>query len=83
MPKQSMNKQQVAGHLGVAKNPQVSQGTKHASRQAIMKSAASMGAGSKVAQSKMAGKIGVTTNPSASRPTQHQARQQVMKTAGK
>ncbi|KAL7554805.1 hypothetical protein ACHAWF_018345 [Thalassiosira exigua] len=74
-----MNKQQVAGHLGVANNPKASPGVKHAARQAVMKSGASKGA----SMPKMAGKIGVTTNPNASKSVQHQARQHVMKAAGK
>ena len=79
-----MSKQQVAGHLGMAKNPQVSQGAKHTSRQAVMKSGASKGSGaSSQSQSRMAGKIGVTTNPSASKSVQHQARKDVMNAAGK
>lgn len=77
-----LSKQQVAGHLGVAKNPQVSQGAKYSSRQAVMKSAASKGGGSATV-AKVAGKMGVTTNPTASKSTQHHARQDVMKTAGK
>lgn len=34
-----MNRQQVAGHLGAANNPNVSASAQHSSRQAIMSSA--------------------------------------------
>ena len=74
-----MNRQQVAGHLGAANNPQVSASSQHSSRQAIMSSAA--GGNSGRSQASVAGQIGVTTNPQCSPATQHSARQGVMNAA--
>ena len=71
-----LSQQQVAGHLGVSHNPKASAPAKHASHQAILKSASS------IARPHVAGKIGVASNPNASKSTQHQARVSVMKTAG-
>lgn len=77
-----MNKQQVAGKLGVANNPQATKGVQHAARHAVMKSGASKGASGTQVQ-KIAGKMGVAQNPNAPKNVQHQARQNVMKAAGK
>ena len=74
-----MNRQQVAGHLGAANNPQVSASGQHASRQAIMSSAAQGSSGRSA--SSIAGQIGVTTNPQCSSSTQHSSRQGVMNAA--
>ena len=80
LPRMSMSQQQIAGHLGVANNPQCSQQVQHASRQAVMDSAARGNSGR--SQSSIAGQIGVTTNPQVSSSGQHAARQAVMKDAG-
>ncbi len=69
----SLNRNQVAGHLGVANNPQVSSAAQHSSRQQVMQSAASGGSGR--SQASIAGQIGVTTNPQVSSSGQHAARQ--------
>ena len=69
----SLNRNQVAGHLGAANNPQVSSSTQHNSRQAVMQSAAVGGSGR--SQASIAGQIGVTTNPQVSKAGQHAARQ--------
>ena len=76
-----MNRNQVAGHLGAANNPQVSSGAQHSSRQAVMNSAAQGNSGR--SQSSIAGQIGATTNPAFSSSTQHAARQGVMNAAAK
>jgi hypothetical protein len=76
-----MNRQQVSGHLGAANNPQLSSATQHASRTAIMSSAANAGSGR--SSSSIAGQIGVTTNPQCSPAVQHSARQGVMNAAAK
>ena len=75
-----MNRQQAAGHLGVANNPNCSAAVQHSSRQALMSSAAQGNSGQ--SSSQVAGQIGVTTNPSCSNSTQHSARQGVMNSAG-
>jgi len=72
----SMSQQQVAGHLGVANNPQCSPQAQHASRQAIAASAAQGNSGR--SQRSIAGQIGVTTNPQVSSASQHSARVEVM-----
>ena len=77
----SLNRNQVAGHLGAANNPQVSSGAQHSSRQAVMASASAQGSGR--SQSSVAGQIGVTTNPNCSSSTQHAARVGVMNAAAK
>jgi len=74
-----MTPQQVAGHLGVANNPNVSAAAQHNSRVAVMNAAS----GSGRSQSSIAGQIGVTTNPQCSGRTQHSARVEVMKAASK
>ena len=74
-----MNRQQVAGHLGAANNPQVSTAGQHASRQAIMSSAAQGNSGR--SQSSIAGQIGATTNPQVSSSQQHSSRQGVINAA--
>jgi len=76
-----MNRNQVAGHLGAANNPQFSSATQHASRQAVMSSAAAVG--SSRSSSSIAGQIGVTTNPQVSSAGQHAARQGVMNAAAR
>ena len=75
----SLSQQQVAGHLGVANNPQCSSHTKHASRQAVAASAAKGSSGR--SQSSIAGQIGVTTNPQMTSSNQHSARVGVMSAA--
>jgi hypothetical protein len=55
----------VAGHLGVSHNPKASASAKHASHQAILKSASS------VARPHVAGKIGVASNLNAPKSIQH------------
>ena len=77
----AMSKQQVAGHLGVANNPQVSAAAQHQSRQAVMASAAHGSSGR--SQASIAGQIGVTTNPQVSSSGQHAARVNVMNAAAK
>ena len=77
-----MNAQQIAGHLGVANNPQCSPAVQHASRVAIMSAAAASAAGGRSASS-IAGQIGVTTNPQVSHAAQHSARQAVMSAAAR
>jgi hypothetical protein len=74
-----LHRQQVAGHLGAANNPNVSGQAQHASRQAIMQSAQGGGR----SQQSVAGQIGVTTNPQCSAQVQHAARQSVMNTAAR
>lgn len=69
----SLNRNQVAGHLGAANNPQFSTQTQHSSRVAIMQSAAIQNPG--CSPQSVAGQIGVTTNPNASSAVQHSARQ--------
>jgi hypothetical protein len=69
-----MKPQQVAGHLGVANNPQCSPAAQHASRVAVINAASGSGRSS----SSVAGQVGVTTNPQCSAATQHSARQSVM-----
>ena len=76
-----MNRNQIAGHLGMANNPQFSSAQQHASRVAIMSAAA--GGGSGRSSSSIAGQIGVTTNPQVSAATQHAARQQVIAAAAR
>mmetsp|Transcript_21914 Transcript_21914/g.23524 ORF Transcript_21914/g.23524 Transcript_21914/m.23524 type:complete len:82 (+) Transcript_21914:47-292(+) len=76
-----LSSQQVAGHLGVANNPNCSSATQHASRQVIMSSAS--GSGSGRSSSSIAGQIGVTTNPQVSSSTQHAARVGVMNSASR
>jgi len=77
----SMTPQQVAGHLGVVNNPQCSSATQHASRVAIMNSAAQ--SSSARSTSSIAGQIGVTTNPQVPSSTQHSARVDLMNAASK
>lgn len=72
-----MSKQQAAGYLGVANNPQTSKSTQHHARQTIM-AAASKGGGPQ-----LAGKIGVTTNPKASPSSQHQARVDIIQSVAR
>ena len=74
-----MNRQQVAGHLGAANNPNVSAAAQHSSRQAVMSAASGSG---RSAQS-IAGQIGVTTNPQVSSSGQHAARVGVMNAASR
>ena len=69
----SLNRNQVAGHLGAANNPQVSSAAQHHARQAVMQSAASGATGR--SQASIAGQIGATTNPQVSQAGQHAARQ--------
>jgi hypothetical protein len=69
----SLNRNQVAGHLGAANNPQVSSQAQHSSRQAVMKSASHGSSGR--SQQSIAGQIGATTNPQVSSSQQHAARQ--------
>ena len=72
----SLNRNQVAGHLGAANNPQCSSAAQHSSRQAVMQSASSAGSGR--SQASIAGQIGVTTNPQVSSAGQHAARVSVI-----
>jgi len=59
----------------------LSAGTQHASRQAVMSSAAQGSSGR--SQASIAGQIGVTTNPQCSSGVQHAARQGVMDAASR
>ena len=59
----------------------VSSAAQHASRQAVMQSAASAGSGR--SQQSIAGQIGVTTNPQVSAGTQHAARVSVINASAK
>ena len=74
-----MNRHQVAGHLGMANNPQFSPAQQHASRVAIISAAS--GSGSGRSASSIAGQIGATTNPSFFSSTQHSARVAVISAA--
>lgn len=76
-----MSRQQIAGHLGVANNPQLSSATQHASRVTVMSAAAS--GGSNRSQASIAGQIGATTNPQFSSATKHAARVSLMNAAAK
>jgi hypothetical protein len=76
-----MSKQQVAGHLGIANNLQMSAWTQHSSRQAVMASAAQGSSGR--SQASIAGQVGVTTSPQVSSSTQHAARVNLMSAAAK
>jgi hypothetical protein len=74
-----MNRQQVAGHLGAANNPNVSAAAQHSSRQQVMAQAS----GSGRSQQSIAGQIGVTSNPQMSSATQHAARVSLMDAASR
>jgi hypothetical protein len=76
-----MSKQQAAGYLGVANNPNCSPSTQHAARQAVAASAAQGNSGR--SQASIAGQIGVTTNPQVSSSGQHAARVNIMNAASR
>ena len=82
MPKRSKNQpmtpQQIAGHLGVANNPNLSDSVRHRSRQKVIAQATSNGNRS---EASIAGQIGATSNPQFSSYTQHVARQAIMRDA--
>lgn len=71
-----LSKSQVAGHLGVANNPNVSSAAQKSSRQAVLN--ASSGP-----RPVVGGLLGVSVNPNVSSAAKHTARQDIMKTVRK